>query len=505
MYSTIQMKPLNRNYFLLSLFLHCAALGNLNSQSPSKLNEDAIQLAEEGDYEKALKKLESAANIAQVSAIAYHNMGYTHHLEGNYDLAIQNYKLSIERNPKLVPPRQNLGEIYYTQHRYKEAIDQAEKVLELDPSNKRVIKWLEDARKKYNEQKILVHHSGSDIGAGVGDLDDVYPLLRSVGWYSLRFDYIIGAGYFVDKGGGPPRTILLPTATRLPMFFIFQLKSFIQVNIRGVTAPIPGVLNPAFFEAEETVEFVYWYQKWFFGAGFMLSQFDMSVDSAIGLEKFRLNTDINSADDFKLGVVWGYSGDVHSFSMTIYPRYLFRDPATSNKRKISVDRNVVSLLYTSKVKSTDARFSPSFLLEFRINESYVTEYQTSLGPIIGHYFGYYDFNVGIIFPNIGRDWAPLPLALGLKLINRIYFADLNDPEPRKFGNGQGFLGFDSDEALLGNTFAGLRSASHKILLLSKQRISKHVSLQETIGFDYHPSSQVSLNVFEMYLQIGLRF
>ncbi len=145
--------------------------------------------------------------------------------------------------------------------------------------------------------------------------------------------------------------------------------------------------------------------------------------------------------------------------------------------------------------------------EFKINESYISEYQvpTEKGPItIGHYFGYYDYNIGIIFPNFGKNLVKFPLAIGFKLVNRIYFADLNDPNPAAFGNGQGFFGFNISEALSGNSFSGLRVSSHKLLVFSSQRIFKYLSFQETIGFDYQASASVPLHVFEMYFQVSLR-
>ncbi len=496
-----------RRFMAYSLFYFFVVSGNETKPppSPSQLNEEALKLSEEGNYDKALEKLKIATNIEKISAIAYHNIGYTHHLKGAYELATQNYENSIDRDPKLVPPRQNLGKIYYESARYKEAIDQGEKVLELDPKNKQVIQWLPDAYKKYAEQRILLNYGNTDIGVGLEDMADPFSRLRNLDWYPLRFSYTIVGGFFINKDRSVPRVILLPTTSRLPMYFNLQLRALVQINIRVATAPIAGLLNPAFFNAEETLEAIYWHKQWFFGTGVLLSQFDTSIDHALGLPNFRLNTDINTASDWKLGILGGYSKKGHSLSMTMYSRYLFRDPtAKTTPHDIRIDRNLFLLTYQSKASSASTPWSPSFLVEFLINESYISEYQTSRGPVIGHYFGYYDFSLGLIFPNFGKNLVKFPLLIGFKLVNRIYFVDLNDPNPSSFGNGQGFLGFNTQDILKGNTFSGLRVNSHKLLVFSKQTIHPYLFFQETIGFDYQPSHSVLLHILEIYFQVGLR-
>ena len=502
-------KPMKYNKKLITYtacgLFYFSVVCNNNAVSPSQMNEEALKLAEEGNYDKALKMLKNATNIKRVSAIAYHNIGYTYHLKGDYTLAAQNYETSIDRDPTLVPPRQNVGKIYYESARYKEAIDQGEKVLELDPTNKQVITWLPDAYKKYTEQRILAKYGNTDIGMSTEGWYDAFPLLRDFGWYPLTFSYTIAGGFFINKDKSPPKAIFLPTTSRLPMYFDLQLKTLVQVNIRVATAPIAGLLNPAFFNAEEAIEVIYWHKQWFFGTGVLLSQFDTSIDRTFGISQFLLNTEIDTANDWKLGILGGYNKKSHSLSMTMYSRYLLRDPtAGTTPRGISIDRNLFSLVYQSKASSTSLQWSPSVLVEFRINESYISEYQTSIGPVIGHYFGYYDFNLAIIFPNFGKHLVKFPLVIGFKIINRIYFIDLNDPDPSAFGNGQGFLGFNTNDVFKGDFFSGLRTNAHKLLIFSKQSIYKYVSFQETIGFDYQPSSSVPVHVLEIYFQVSFR-
>ncbi len=493
-----------KNAVIICISFYCLIVSTIRTKSFFKLNEKALKSAESGDYNKAVKTLKKATKINRISAIAHYNIGYTHHLRGNYKLAIKSYKASIDRKSNFVLPHQNLGKVYYKSGHYKEAIEQANKVLKLNPKNKQVIKWLPDARKKYAQQQRLGYYEKSGIGTNVGYFDNTFLSLRNSAWYPIQFSYIIAGGFFINKNRNAPTFILLPTATRLPMYFYLSLKTLIQLHIKVGTAPVAGLLNPAFFIAEEIIELTYQHKKWFFGGGIMMSQFDTTVDDAIGFSKFRLNTDINTASDFKLGLLLEYQTQKNSFSVTAYPRYLFRDPIKSETRGISIDRNLFLLAYKSKVSNAQTQWTPSFLIEFKINESYISEYQTSKGPIIGHYFGYYDVNFGIIFPNFWKGLVSFPLTIGFKLVNRIYFADINDPKPQAFGNGQGFAGFSIDGLLEANTFSGLRSNSHKLLVFSKQRLSKLVSLQETIGFDYHHASNTPVHILEIYFQISLR-
>ena len=114
-------------------------------------NKKAVDLAERGRYDEAMRIFRQSFRKDREVAISYHNIGYAYFLKGEKAKAKEYYKKSINRNPKLVPPRAKLGKLFYEEKKYGDAIKQGEAALKLDPKEQSVKGWLADAYKKTYE------------------------------------------------------------------------------------------------------------------------------------------------------------------------------------------------------------------------------------------------------------------------------------------------------------------------------------------------------------------
>nr|2AVP_A Chain A, synthetic consensus TPR protein [Methanothrix harundinacea 6Ac] len=67
------------------------------------------------------------------SAEAWYNLGNAYYKQGDYDEAIEYYQKALELDPRSAEAWYNLGNAYYKQGDYDEAIEYYQKALELDP------------------------------------------------------------------------------------------------------------------------------------------------------------------------------------------------------------------------------------------------------------------------------------------------------------------------------------------------------------------------------------
>lgn len=79
--------------------------------------------------------LASAALAQEEKAKEHFNAGVDAEKSGDQAKAIESYRAAITADPNYVNPRLNLGVIYYSQKKYKDAVEQFKKVTELDNSS----------------------------------------------------------------------------------------------------------------------------------------------------------------------------------------------------------------------------------------------------------------------------------------------------------------------------------------------------------------------------------
>ena len=214
----------------------------------------------------------------------------------------------------------------------------------------------------------------------------------------------------------------------------------------------------------------------------------------------RLNTDINVVEDIKGGIILGSDQKKYILQTIIYPRYFIRE-RSGKSHGISLDRNLLSINIKSKTLYLSNIWIPKIHGEFKINEWYITEYETSLGPLIGHYMGYYDLNFGLILGDLKSRSYIIPFEIEIIWTNRLYFLDLNDDDPFAFGNGQGFFGLSTEDFLEGKPFSGFRSNAHGFRLSSRQLFFDRFILEETFEYEFIVKQPFNAFIFSIKASI----
>ncbi len=458
------------------------------NKSMRELNQKGINLAKEGKYKEALEKFQYLEYIDGMSAILYNNLGYTYQLKGDSPKAIESYKKSVGINPKLISPRQNLGKLLFESGKCKQAIFHGEYALSIDPTNSKVKKWLPAAHekcKKFAQDKEK-------------QIFEPRNILLNLAWETLKIDYSI-KNIFTPEGGLDD--YLQPIGLKLPMKFNLDVRTYFQLKLKLESLAFTGTLNPVVIPSQEIIELGHWFEKLYVGFGMMFTQMNLTDPSVpFGAGSVRTIKDIFLANDFKLGLSFEHTSNTYEIKTSVFPRYLFRD-STSGSHGVSFDRNFLSIINTIKTNWNFGFWTPRFLVNFVINEWYITEYQPVANvPIRGHYFAYYDLDFGVSVGELPSKKKFSTIGFGLKITARAYFLDLNDTNPFAFGNGQGFFGLTTgDEALQGKILSGFRTYATTVSFSSKQSIYYYFIIEESIAYTYVGSG---LNVFDISLKFS---
>ncbi len=89
----------------------------------------------QGDFEKAIEEFKIAIELNPGYADAYHNLANIYWQMKELDQAIENYQKASELNPKLWQSHQNLAAIYFSQEKLELARQEMEKAIQIDPQN----------------------------------------------------------------------------------------------------------------------------------------------------------------------------------------------------------------------------------------------------------------------------------------------------------------------------------------------------------------------------------
>ena len=108
------------------------------------------------DYEQAEKSLEKSLNLNHTNALAYYYLAELHALDLN-DSAIVNYKKSIEFNPNQFYAYYGLGKLHKKEKKYKEAIDNFLKAVNLDNNNEGILLTLSETYEKIGDVTSAYH------------------------------------------------------------------------------------------------------------------------------------------------------------------------------------------------------------------------------------------------------------------------------------------------------------------------------------------------------------
>ncbi len=115
-----------------TLWLATAKTSPSSSQNHNNLGD---LYGRRGEYEKAVEEFKIAIKLKPNYADAYHNLANTYYQMGKDDLALENYQKALEFNPNLWQSHQNLAAIYFNQGKGQQAKEELEKAIVIDSQN----------------------------------------------------------------------------------------------------------------------------------------------------------------------------------------------------------------------------------------------------------------------------------------------------------------------------------------------------------------------------------
>lgn len=105
------------------------------TESPETLNNQAIELAQEGFYKEAIACFKRAISISQENYLLWYNLGLTYRDSGNLDSALEALNQAYTINEPNVEIYEALIQILYLQKNYDRAIELNLEALDFFPDN----------------------------------------------------------------------------------------------------------------------------------------------------------------------------------------------------------------------------------------------------------------------------------------------------------------------------------------------------------------------------------
>jgi tetratricopeptide (TPR) repeat protein len=458
-----------------------------NTERTESINVEAVNEAQHGDYDKAIKKFKNIVTLQdQNVASSYNNLGYTFLLKGDYQNAYENYRKAVDRNPFLVPAVANLGKMLYQLGKYQEAVVYGEKTLTLDPQNANVREWLPDAYKRAadkrmfdlnNTKKETKAEAEKQDNASSKDAKKSISKVEMYGIYELAYNKELNLAHHHAAN----------TVLTIPAGLSAEIWASPEIEIIGeFKTPYLGLYIPYFIPMEENIGFIVHAKEFFYGVGAYFSQANFIDDWIDGTARFIHNLDYPKRNDEKLGVILGFMREFDSLTFYLYPRFLFQD-MTTGPQSIEFDRSISKIEYRMIFPENPGRFLIPLHFElgvgFKTNEIFITEYNTAPQSVtLGHYFGAYDVYMDIAIGKIQPEFDKIPMQFGMIFSTRLYYQDLDNTAPLTIANGQGFFGFSVNSALnTGKTFPSYKTTSFLFDFYSRQLIMDKIIIMEKIG------------------------
>jgi tetratricopeptide (TPR) repeat protein len=477
-----------------------------------RLNWEGIDLSNDARYLDAADRFQKAIVLDDTRAArSYHNIAYTYELAGDKNRALENYQKAVVRNPQQVISWQSLGRLQYQMGLYKDAVISGETVLKLDPRNQPVQKWLPDAYAKLAEQKIYDARNDLTGDPATNPNCEARPeVIAEVGFFGSA----IGA---IDKQSTALNMYRTAGVMTTPAGAYAEFNPLRELTFRlnGQT-PYYGILQPTFYAGAQKIEMQYNFKYFFVGAGILFSQLNVGNSRVPGQDaSYIQNTDYTTLSDTKFGLFMGGRDDLTFFILRIYPRYLFRDATSAPKSnefdvaKIDLEyRRNLRLSFGSVIDEKQPISKGPFtdiIVKVVMDEVYITEYKPVTGTdAVGHYFGTYDFSIGMEFGKLQREFDKVGTTWGFLLTQRLYFQDTNNTNLNAFGNGQGYFGLNTSGATTGNAFSSYRNNSFLITLFAAQLFRNRYVVREQIFFEATPGSERN-HAIGVMLSFGMRF
>ena len=467
---------------LLIIFITAPFL--FSAENPKQLNKNAIELGKKKMYPEAIIEFDKAVDIYDIStAKVLHNRAYASEEKGDIKAAINNYEEALRRNPMQIVTGERLGYIYYKTTDYENAVRVGEYVIKIDQKNKEVPKWLPDAyMKKLQREKQVAEEKKKK------DNEELFKKILEekkkkeqdtiiTGWLDVMFR----TGYYTNTG---VYNLILNKGLILdtPQSFNFKItpsKSW-EINIMQEN-PFLGGTMPTVCISTETVDFLFKFTNFSLGAGIMLNHY-------IGNTAFDT---ILQLTDFKVGIVFGYRTETHSFVFNIYPRLI--PSVLFLKTGYTYDTDWYLLKYQYVINPIFKIYSILSIREYFLYDHVA---------ILSSYWGVYEISLGATISILDKSQKPV-VDFSIEFTERLYMRNLLNAEPYSFiGNGQGWFGMNFSKWMTGAPFSGFWGNSHSLSLRVDEYLGKYVFLYEKFLFEL--SSQVS-DHSEFNFQFGVGF
>ena len=134
------MKKISAAIIAISILFILSVLGNAEERNIKHFAKDAVEKGwvyfNNGDLETAFKRFHQATIIDPEFAPGYFGKAYVYSVQNKFDLAIVNYRKTIElANPPFSPAYSNLGLALLLKGEKNEGHKMLLKALEVDPNN----------------------------------------------------------------------------------------------------------------------------------------------------------------------------------------------------------------------------------------------------------------------------------------------------------------------------------------------------------------------------------
>ncbi|HNX57475.1 MAG TPA: tetratricopeptide repeat protein [Spirochaetota bacterium] len=470
---------MNTRLSILLIAIACAL--PLTAQTVDELNRQGVDLAEKGEDIKAEDTFRKAAAIQDKrSAKAFHNRGWVMELQGNVNVALENYREAIRRDPDLYDSYERIGYWSYRMGRYADAIAMGEKVLKLDPGNQDVKKWLIDAYAKRTEQ------GGPEADPTL--LGKPSPTAVNVPPRPIKDEKAAQSPSEEKKEPFKPKMTASFDLT-VPVGYYYKDKDVKYVRKGTMQLNVPYTVDCLLTPIPDSkTHFSFNTGKPYLGAGMpnVVAQYER-VDAVFALGPFGLGMGLlisHYRDDFnygkkttlidvKLGGTVEYADNDTVFSFVAYPKFipLFSDDKHSTGK--TFDACFIEMKYRYLVDEVMSYYS-----RLTFGDYYFYDHDIPYS----NYWGFYDVAVGMTLGSKGALFGK-DIDVTVEMGKRVYLQALAKENPYLTANGSGFFGFDRKKSG-GKRFSGYHGTSNIFSVAGGEDINDHVSLYQKVMVEF---------------------
>ena len=438
------------------------------AENPAVMNQRGVELGKQKDFERALEEFDSAITIYdKKSSRVFHNKAWILEMKDDYPEAIKNYEEAARRNPMQIISQERLGFLYFKTEQYNKAVGVGEFVIKVDPQNQNVMKWLPEAYAMNLKTKQQVVAKKEDTISPPQEvpiqeekkkeekkhrifLASIDATARSAYYFKGEKD-----GFEYEKNPG------IPIDFPYMLYLNYSPVPMLEFDFR-IGNPYLGALSPNLVDLTETFQGMFHFGSYYLGMGILFNHY---------------NDDYNYGEsekllDYKGGLIFGANRDNYTMRFLFYPRELPHDGKQSTGRTLDVDYIAYDFSY-----QFDQMLG--FHLHLSMNDYYFFDHDAGYS----NYWGLYKIGMGLTISKYDSSSGNKLFAITFDFTLNIYLLDLNNDEPYKFYNGQGWMGADTDSWFAGSPFSGFRATGHVFSLKGEEWLTANIFFYQKIMFE----------------------